>query len=421
MLRILQRLVASDGLMRAIAPIAGPFHPWHPDVRRNPYPTWRRLRETAPLVRIRLLGGWATGRYAEAERVLREPCFSTDRSAVPMVAAMRRATRDAPDLRSLFDENLLMIDGARHARLRGLVGKAFTPRRVELLRGRIEAIVGELLDQVAARGSMDVVRDLARPLPGIVIGELLGTPARDRDTLLRWSEQLAELLDPLSGRDGIEPPRRATTAAAAYFRTLLAERRANPRDDLLSAMLAAELNGESLSEGELIALCTLILAAGHETTVNLIGSAVVLLLRHPDERKRLQDDLGLLPSAVEECLRFEPPVQLTDRAVVEPCELGGVSLRPGSIVAVVIAATNRDPERFTDPDRFDVSRSGERHLSFGLGSHFCLGAALARLETQLALGGLLRRFPDFSGRSDAVEWRRSAVLRGPIAVPIELR
>jgi cytochrome P450 len=421
MLRILQRLVASDGLMRAIAPIAGPFHPWHPDVRRNPYPTWRRLRETAPLVRIRLFGGWATGRYAEAERVLREPCFSTDRSAVPMVAAMRRATRDAPDLRSLFDENLLMIDGARHARLRGLVGKAFTPRRVELLRARTEAIVEELLDQAAARGSMDVVRDLARPLPGIVIGELLGTPARDRDTLLRWSEQLAELLDPLSGRDGIEPPRRATTAAAAYFRTLLAERRASPRDDLLSAMLAAELNGESLSEGELIALCTLILAAGHETTVNLIGSAAVLLLRHPDERKRLQDDLGLLPSAVEECLRFEPPVQLTDRAVVEPCELGGVSLRPGTIVAVVIAAANRDPERFTDPDRFDVSRSGERHLSFGLGSHFCLGAALARLETELALGGLLRRFPDFSGRSDATQWRRSAVLRGPIAVPIELR
>ncbi len=421
MLRFLQRLVANDRIMRAIVPLAGRFHPWHPDVRRDPHAAWRQLRETAPLVRVRLIGGWVTGRYAVAERILREPSFSTDRSGVPAVAAMRRATRDAPDLRNLFDENLLMLDGARHARLRGLVSKAFTPRRVEQLRGRIEAIVEELLDQAAARGSMDVVRDLARPLPGIVIGELLGTPARDRDMLLHWSEQLAELLDPLSGRDGIEPPRLATTAAAAYFRRLLTERRASPRDDLLSAMLAAELNGESLSEGELIALCTLILAAGHETTVNLIGSAVLLLLRHPDERKRLQDDLGLLPSAVEECLRFEPPVQLTDRAVVAPCEIGGVSLRPGGIVAVVIAAANRDPERFADPDRFDVSRAGERHLSFGLGSHFCLGAALARLETQLALGGLLRRFPDFSGRTEGVEWRRSAVLRGPISVPIELR
>ncbi len=407
-------------MMRAISPLVGPFHPWHPDVRRDPYPTWRRLREAAPLVRVRLLGGWATGRYAQAERILRDPCFSTNRNAVPLMAAMKRATRDAPELRNLVDENLLMIDGERHVRLRGLVSKAFTPRRVEQLRGRIEEIVDERLDRVAACGSMDVVRDLARPLPGIVIGELLGTPARDHDSLLRWSEQLAELLDPLSGRNGLEPPRQATEAAAAYFRALLAERRASPRDDLLSAMLTAEVAGESLSEGELIALCTLILAAGHETTVNLIGSAVLLLLRHPGERKRLQEDASLLPSAVEECLRFEPPVQLTDRAVVAPCELGGVALRPGTIVAVVIAAANRDPERFVDPDRFDVSRSGERHLAFGLGAHFCLGAALARLETQLALGGLLRRFPDFSGRVDAIEWRRSAVLRGPIAVPISL-
>ena len=420
MLRTLQRLVASDRWMRAVGLVAGPFHPWHPDVRRDPYPTWNRLRETAPLVRVRLLGAWATARYDEVERILRDPCFSTDRSGVPMVAAMRRATEGSPDLLNLFDQNLLMIDGARHARLRGLVAKAFTPRRVAALRDRIEAIVDELLDRAAQRGALDVVRDLARPLPGIVIGELLGTPPRDRDTLTRWSEELVELLDPLSGHEGIEPPRRATVAAAAYFRALLAERRAAPRDDLLSAMLAAEENGESLSEGELVALCTLVLAAGHETTVNLIGNAVVLLLRHPAERKRLQDDPALLPSAVEECLRVEPPVQMTDRAVVAPCELGGITLRPGQIVAALIAGANRDPQHFPDPDRFDVGRSGERHLSFGLGSHFCLGAALARLETQLALGGLLRRFPDFSGAPEPPDWRRSAVLRGPTALPIAL-
>jgi cytochrome P450 len=406
--------------MRAVGLVAGPFHPWHPDVRRDPYPTWRRLRETAPLVRIRLLGGWAAGRYAECERILTDRCFSTDRSAVPLMKTMEGAIRDAPELHDLFDHNLLMIDGAPHKRQRGLVSKAFTPRRVEQLRGRIEAVVDELLDRVAARGRMDVVRDLARPLPGIVIGELLGTAAEDRDRLLHWSEELVELLDPLSGREGIEPPKRATTATAAYFRALLAERRAEPRDDLLSAMIAAEEDGATLSEGEILALCSLLLAAGHETTVNLIGSAVLLLLRHPQERRRLQDDAGLVPSAVEECLRMEPPVQLTDRAVVEPCELGGVRLAPGQIVAAVIAAANRDPERFPDPDRFDVARSGERHLSFGLGSHFCLGAALARLETQLALGALLRRFPDFRGDGESPGRRRSAVLRGPIAVPIEL-
>lgn len=420
MLKLLQRLVASDRAMRVVGRFAGPFHPWHPEVRRDPYPMWRRLREAGPLVRVPLLGGWATGRYAESERVLCDPCFSTDRSGVSLVRAMELATRAAPDLRNLFEHNLLMIDGARHRRLRGLVGKAFTPRRVEQLRGRVEAIVEELLARAAPAGHMDVVRDLAKPLPGRVIGELLGTPADDRDRLLGWSEELVELLDPLSGHDGIEPPRRATEAAAAYFRALLAARRAEPRDDLLSAMLAAEEGGESLQEGELLALCTLILAAGHETTVNLIGSAVLLLLRHPAERKRLQDDPALLPSAVEECLRVEPPVQLTDRAVVAPCELGGVRLAPGAIVAVGIAAANRDPERFPDPDRFDVGRRGERHLSFGLGSHFCLGASLARLEAELALGGLLRRFPDFHGAPEPPAWRRSAVLRGPVSVPIDL-
>jgi cytochrome P450 len=419
-LKLLQRLAASDRAMRAIGRFAGPFHPWHPDVRRDPYPAWRRMREAAPLVRMPLFRSWATGRYAECERVLRDPCFSTDRSAVRLMGTMTRATRHLPDLANLIENNLLTIDGARHRRLRGLVNKAFTPRRVEQLRGRIAALVDELLDRAAPLGRMDVVAELATPLPGRVIGELLGTPAEDRDRLLRWSKDLAELLDPLSGRDGIEPPRRATEAAAAYFRTLLAARRAAPRDDLLSAMLAAEEGGETLSEGELLALCTLILAAGHETTVNLIGSAVHLLLRHPQERKRLQDDAGLLPSAVEECLRFEPPVQFTDRAVVAPCELGGVALAPGTMVAAVIAAANRDPERFPDPDRFDVGRRGERHLSFGLGSHFCLGAALARLETELAIGGLLRRFPDFRAASEAPEWRRSAVLRGPVSLRIEL-
>ncbi len=421
MLKLLQRLVASDRAMRAAGLVAGPFHPWHPEVRRDPYPTWRRLREAAPLVRVRLLGAWAAGRYADVERILRDRCFSTDRSGVPMIGAMRRAIRGAPDLENLFDHNLLMIDGAPHVRLRGCVSRAFSPRRVERLDARIQSLVDELLERSAGRGQMDVVRDLARPLPATVIAELLGVPEEHRQHFLHWSADLAELLDPLSGRDGIDPPKRATAAVAACFRELLAERRREPRDDLLSAMIAVEAEGDApLGEGELLALCTLLVAAGAETTVNLIGSAVILLLRHPDERRRLQDDPSLLPSAIEECLRFEPPVQFTDRAVVEPCELGGVRLEPGQIVAAVIAAANRDPEHFPDPERFDVGRTGERHFSFGLGSHYCLGASLARLEAEVALGSLLRRFPDFRGDPDPPDWRRSAVLRGPTAVPIRL-
>ncbi|MEO8601055.1 MAG: cytochrome P450, partial [bacterium] len=206
-----------------------------------------------------------------------------------------------------------------------------------------------------------------------------------------------------------------------YQRAIIAERRAAPRDDLLSAMLEAEEDGTTLAEGELVALASLLLAAGNETTTSLIGNAVILLLRHPGERRRLQDDLALLPSAVEECLRLEPPVQLTDRAVVEPVELAGVRLEPGTIVAALLAAANRDPAQFPDAERFDVGRSDNRHLSFGLGNHFCLGAALARLEAQVTLGALLRRFPDFDGPAEPPGWKPSIVLRGPTALPLRLR
>jgi cytochrome P450 len=369
-------------------------------VRRDPYPTYRRLREQG-FTRLRLFGGWAAARAADVGRILREPAFSTNRQQVALVRMLHRATRDAPDFRALVENNLLMIDGARHRRLRGLVGKAFT--------------------RVAARGEMDVVRDLAQPLPTTLIAELLGVPASDHERFRAWSNALVELLDPLSGRDGLEPPKRATGELAAYLRSLLAERRRAPRDDLLSAMIAAEEGGATLDEGELIALASLLLAAGNETTTSLIGNAVLLLLRHPGERRRLQDDRGLLAGAVEECLRFEPPVQLTDRAVVEPVELAGIRLEPGTIVAALLAAANRDPEVFPDPDRFDVGRTENRHFSFGFGDHFCLGASLARLEAQEALGALLRRYPDFAGSPEPPAWKSSIVLRGPTALPVRLR
>jgi cytochrome P450 len=418
-LRFLQRLVASPGWMRVLGAVSPSLRLWHPDVRRNPYPTYRRMREHG-LTRLRLFGGWMAARYADVERILREPAFSTNREEVRFMQLLKRATRDAPDFRDLVENNLLLIDGARHRRLRGLVSKAFTPRRVEALRPRIETLVDELLERVAARGEMDVVHDLAQPFPAVVIAELLGVPTADRERFRAWSDALVELLDPLSGREGLAPPKRAIRELAAYLRELLVERRSAPRDDLLSAMSAAEEEGETLAEGELVALASLLLAAGHETTTSLIGNAVVLLLRHPDERKRLQDDLGLLPGAVEECLRFEPPIQLTDRAVVEPVELGGVRLERGMIVGALLAAANRDPEQFPDANRFDVGRAENRHLSFGLGNHFCLGASLARLEAQVALGALLRRFPDFTGPQEPPGWKASIVLRGPTALPVRL-
>jgi pimeloyl-[acyl-carrier protein] synthase len=284
----------------------------------------------------------------------------------------------------------------------------------------VEALVEELLDRVAPRGEMELVRDLAAPLPVIVIAELLGVPAADRERLVQWSEDLIELLDPLSGREGLDPPKRASRALAGYFRELLAQRRREPRDDLLSAMLAAEERGEHLQEGELLSLCSLILAAGNETTRNLIGNGVRALLAHPEERKRLRDDPALLPSAVEEFLRYDGPIQMTDRVATEDCEIGGQAIRAGQLVGVLLGSANRDPERFPEPDRLDLGRPDNRHLAFGHGLHFCLGAGLARLEAQVAIGGLLRRFPDFRGDPEPPGWKASVVIRGPTALPLRL-
>jgi pimeloyl-[acyl-carrier protein] synthase len=420
-LRFLQWVIGKPWLMRILGAWSGSLNPWHPAVRRDPYPAYGRLRSQPGLPRLRLFGGYVAARYTAVDGMLRSPAFSTNREAVPLMATFRRAARDTPEFLGFLDNNLLMIDGPRHRRLRSLVSKAFTPRRVENLRPRVAAIANDLLDRAGGRGEMDVVRDLAQPLPAIVIADLLGIPSGDHSRFGAWSDDLVQTLDPLSGHDGLEPPKRAMRALAAYFAPLLAERRNTPRDDLLSAMLSAEEAGQSLTTDELVALASLLLAAGHETTTNLIANTVLLLLRHPAERRRLQDDEGLLASALEECLRFEPPVQLTDRAVVEPTELGGVSLQRGDIVVALIAAANRDPDRFPEPDRFDIARTNNDHLSFGLGNHYCLGAALARLEAQETIGALLRRFPDFEGPTEPPSFKPSIVLRGPTALPLRLR
>jgi len=420
MLRLLQWLVAQPWLMRALGALTGAVNPWDPEMRRNPYPTYARLRAGVALPRLRLFGGYVAARYEVVASMLRDPAFSTDRTAVPLIASIRRGIRDTPELLNFLDDNLLMIDGRRHRRLRSLVSTAFTPRRVEQLRPRVEAVVDELLDRAAAARNVDLVRAIAQPLPAIVIAELLGIPAADQDRFRAWSDELVEVLDPLSGHAGWDPPKRAMRALAAYFQPLLAERRAQPRDDLLSAMIASEDAGDRLTSEELVALAALLLAAGHETTTNLIGNAALLFLRHPAERRRVQDDPALLPSAVEECLRIEPPVQLTDRAVVTPTELCGVRLQPGEIVVALLASANRDAEQFPDPDRFDVGRLENDHLSFGYGSHFCLGASLARLEAQVTLGALLRRFPDFDGPTEPPGYKPSVVLRGPTALPVRL-
>jgi cytochrome P450 len=324
----------------------------------------------------------------------------------------------SPEFTGAIHSTLLMLDPPAHTRLRRLVNKAFTPRVVEGLRGRIQALVDELLDGVAARRGMELIHDLAYPLPVTVIAELLGIPVDDRTRFKQWSDTLAVLLDPLQAADGLAPTERAFAEICSYMRPIFAERRRAPRDDLISALVTVEDQGQTLNEIELLSLTMLILGAGHETTTNLLANAVLALLRNPGERRRLQDDPTLIGSAVEEFLRYDSPVQTTDRVATVDCEVAGHPVRKGSVVALLLGAANRDPARFADPDRLDLGRPDNHHVSFGHGAHFCLGAALARVEAQIAIATLLRRFPDFDGDRAPKEWKRSVVLRGPTALRV---
>ena len=420
-LQIVQKLVANDRMLRAVRPLIGPVNFWTPEYRRNPHATWKNLRGDSPIVYSRTFQNWVLTRYDEVHQALQSPCLSSDRSIVPRVRLAQWLNRNEPEFLDFLQRNLLMREGEDHRRLRRIVSKAFTPRRVNQLRPRLEELADELLDEATARGDMELIGDFAYPFPISAIAELLGIPRADREKFFVWTADLVQILDPLQGTDGAESMRRAARSLYAYFRPLLAKRRLEPKDDLMSAMIAAEDAGETLEEGDMVALCGLLLAAGHETTANLIGLGVLNLLRHPEQRQRLQDDLGLLPTAVNEFLRYESPIQLTDRAVVQRFEIGGREFRPGQILGVSLVSANRDAAQFENPDELDLSREHNPHLALGQGAHFCLGAQLAKIEGEIALGAILRRFPDFQGPTEPPGWRRSVIIRGPTTLPLRLR
>jgi cytochrome P450 len=318
---------------------------------------------------------------------------------------------------------MLFRDPPDHIRLRALVSKAFTPRVVETLRPRVQAITDRLLYRVAGAGRMDVIEDLAYPLPVTVISELLGVPVGDNDLVKGWSRDVARALDAIAlpvGPDVIERGRHASDEMTAYFRSLLEERRRRPGPDLLSGLVEAEEAGDRLTEMELLATCILLYVAGHETTVNLIGNGVLALLRHPAEWRRLRDGPALLPGAVEELLRYDGPVQRTGRMAARDAEISGVAIPAGTLVLGLVGAANRDPAQFVEPDRLDVTRDEPRHLAFGSGIHYCLGAPLARLEAQVAIGTVLRRFPGLALDVERPAWRPSSTLRGLEALPVAL-
>jgi len=317
--------------------------------------------------------------------------------------------------------SMLDRDPPDHTRLRGLVSKAFTPRVVEGLRPRIQQIVDGLLDGVAAKGSMDLIEEFAYPIPVAVICEMLGVPVEDHERFKGWSLDIARGLDLIWLGPDSEVGRRSVAARhslAEYFRGLIAQRRAAPRADMLSGLIAAEEAGDKLNEIELLATCILLLIAGHETTVNLIGNGMLALLRHGDQLRRLQQDPTLIGGAIEELLRYDGPVQRTARIPSEDVTIGGRTIARGEMVMPFIGAADRDPVQFPEPDRLDIGRADNRHIAFGWGIHFCLGAPLARIEGQIAINSLIQKWPKLALATDRPEYRQSLTLRGLKALPV---
>ena len=390
---------------------------WDPTDRSfkaDPYPTYRALLEKEPLHHSPF-GLTVVSRYEDCMTVYRHPAASNDWRKSPEWEPTFEA--EGPALSFLF------LDPPDHTRLRGLVSRAFTPKRAEQLRPRAQQIVDQILDQAEAAGTMEVVEDLAFPLPVLMICEMLGVPADEVDEFKQWSAVTARGLDPpFTWPPGLQELHSAAEEQAmAYFRDLIARRRSQPGDDLLSGLLEAEEQGDKLTEVELLGILYLLLVAGHETTVNLIANGVLALARHPDQLERLRADPSLIRSAVEEVLRFDPPVHIVGRIPLADIELSCGTVHPSERLVTLPAAANHDERQFSRPETFDIGRTENRHLGFGFGAHTCIGSPLARLEGQVALGTLARRFRAIELEQDPPPYKDNITLRGIATLGVTLQ
>ncbi len=395
------------------------YTPNTPSFHADPYPLYHELQQCDPLHRSYADFGWVVSRYQTIETVLRDQRFSADdRKGRPwktihkMMLQAGRLEKDEE-----FVPSMLRLDPPDHTRLRKLVSKVFTPRAIQALRPQIENVVAQLLAAVQDADTIDIIRDVANPLPIIVIAEMLGIPHADREQFKRWSDEAIRELD-IASIDDLRRSGQAIKELNAYFSDIIEQRRHQPQDDLLSALILAEEEGDTLTVEEIYATCELLLIAGHETTTNLIGNGMLALLRNPEQLTLLRNAPDLMPNAIEELLRYDSPVQITSRYALEDCELDGQAIKKGQQLVLLLGAANRDPAVYEQPGRLDITRQDSKHLSFSIGIHFCLGAALARLEGQIAVSALLRRFPGLRLASDSVQWRDSATLRGLTALPV---
>ena len=388
-----------------------------PEVLANPYPLYHKLRNHDPVHWDPFLHAWVVTRYSDVVHVLHH--FSASRTPTPEQLSALNLSALNP-IAEVMVRQMLFLDPPDHTRLRALASAAFTPRRVEQLRSHIQEVMDTLLDAVVARGSMDVIADFAGPAPAIVTCELLGVPAKDHAKLKEWSQDFAEMLGNFQHNpDRFPRVLQSVQNLCDYFRSAMQEQRVHKAEGLVQAMMAAEIEGARLTEDEIIANLIVTMVGGLETTTNLVGNGVLTLLRHPAALDRLRGDFSLIPSAVEELLRYESPSQHTARLAPADVELGGKFIRKRQAVIAVMGAGNRDPERFAEPDVLDLSRKNNQHLAFGWAAHFCFGAALARLEGQIAFEAILRRLPQLSlNLQGPLVWRHNLGLRGLTSLPV---
>ncbi|GER89575.1 putative cytochrome P450 YjiB [Dictyobacter vulcani] len=370
----------------------------------NPFHCYRQLREQHPVYYSREFHSWFISRYEDVQNVINDPVlFSSEQS----IRSRPKATRQ----NSNAARTLLWTDPPRHRQLRSLINLAFTPRTIANLAPRITEIVHAQLDQVTPYGEIDIVADLANPLPIIVIAELLGVPIQDQQQFKHWSDIIVS--------PARQEKKQAVIAMNNYFQSIVQQRRQQPEDDLISALLSAHIEGIYLTEAEILSFCRLLLVAGHETSTNLIGNALLTFAEHPHVFEELKDDLTLIPDAIEEVIRYRTPIQRLRRAATVDTELGGQMIKAGDIVSPILGSANRDEQRFVDAERFDLHRNPNRHIGFGHGIHFCIGSSLARLETRIALEVLLTRFTGMQRKPDSkLEHVASSFVYGVKSLPM---
>ena len=401
------------------APVLSLYRLLDPEVLADPYPLYRALMEKDRVQWDPFLHSWVVTGYSEVLHVLHK--FSADRTPTPEQLKAMGLPQLEP-IAAVMVKQMLFLDGATHARLRGLCSAAFTSRRVDGMREQIQDIADGLVDKVAASGRMDVIRDFAAPLPAIVTATLMGLPTADHAQLKSWSADFAEML----GNFQHNPERagrvlKSLNEMIAYFRSAIRDQQREPRPGLIQALLAAEVEGQHLDEEEVIANIIVTMVGGQETTTNLIGNGMLTLVRNPGALAQLRDAPDIIESAVEELLRYESPSQHTGRITPHDMVLGDKELKKGAAVMAVMAAGNRDPLRFPDPDRLDLLRTDNRHLAFGWAAHFCFGAPLARIEGQIAFNTLLRRLPGVALEPVKLEWRENLGLRGLKSLPVRFQ